>query len=477
MKTGEKLYNINEVTQSATIGVMEYWNIVKGRKFHYSITPIFRKLSNIIILFAAFQLIFSLKTFSQDLKTPPAVEKNADDNRTVLDLMKLITNRQIQKNKLRNGEYKKGNWEAVKHSILPKTMYWSYPAGVTLLAMQRVYSITKDKKILSFVNKNNRISADQYAYLLWQKMKFGTVYKTAGFGKLWRLSSLDDCGAMGAEILESKLRHHVKYTSHLKKLVEIIGNYVTNIQDRLPDGTLWRPHSHAGPTIWADDLYMSLPFLIRWSEYKKSTASLNDAARQIINYASYLQDKDGVWFHGYYVDKKMHSCCKWGRANGWAAVAIAEVLSVLPKSNPYYNKVLTIFKKQIDGLIKYQSKSGLWYEVIDHPELTWGTETSCSAEFAYAIARGINKGWLDKSYIPVVEKIFKGLKTRIDKEGAITGVCSSTNLENDLEYYNKRPSEFDDQHGNGLVLLALTEIYKMQNNFNTKKFPGVLNER
>jgi unsaturated rhamnogalacturonyl hydrolase len=405
-------------------------------------------------------IILCLYTLSQNKSIQ--ITTHVAEDRSVLQLMNLIINHQIQENPLADGEYPRGDWDAVKKAKLPKTLYWSYPTGVTLLAMQRVYDITGDKRIMKFVSDNNRISADMYAYLRWQKMQFGTFYKHADFEKLWRLDMLDDCGAMGAAILESKLRHRVEFSDHLNQLVEIMGNYVTNVQFRLKDGTFWRPNSPDGLTIWADDLYMSLPFLIRWAEYKKESAHLDDAAQQIINYASYLQDADGVWFHGYFVDKKSPTCCKWGRANGWVAVAIAEVLSVLPKDHPKYSQVLEICTKQIDGLRKYQSASGLWHQVLDHPELTWGTETSCSAQFTYAVARGINRGWLDKSYAPMVQNALHGLKERISEAGGIDKVSRSTSIGLDLDYYNNRPTQDDDHHGNGLMLLALAEIYAMQ---------------
>jgi unsaturated rhamnogalacturonyl hydrolase len=433
------------------------YQISKGEKM-ITKKNIYSKIGTVILCC----LLLCTVVFSQE---KPISENNGiNQSRSPLDLINLITNHQIKENELIEGEYLKGNWETVKQSKLPKAMYWSYPTGVTLLAMQRAYDITKNENILKFVENDIRISADQYAYMRWQKLKFGTLYDDAGFEKLWRLDMLDDCGAMGAAIVEMNLRHKIEFTPQVNELVEIIGNYITNVQFRLKEGTFWRPNSPDGLTIWADDLYMSLPFLIRWSEYKKDPASMNDAALQIINYASYLQDENGVWFHAYLVDMKTHNCCKWGRANGWVAVAIAEVLSVLPKDNPQYAKVLDICKKQIDGLIKYQSESGLWHQVIDHPELTWGTETSCSAQFTYAIARGINKGWLDKSYKSIVEKSFKGLEKQINQIGGINKVSRSTSIGADLDYYNTRPTRDDDHHGNGLMLLALTELYNLQNN-------------
>lgn len=388
--------------------------------------------------------------------------------RSPLELMSLITNFIMQNYELKDGDYAKGDWNAVKKSKPPQTLYWSYPTGVCLLAMQRVYDATHDEKIMKFIENNNRISADQYEYLRWQKYTFGTIYDTGGFEKLWRLDMLDDCGAMGAAILETILRHKTQFTPHLNELVEIIGNFVTNKQYRLPDGTFWRPNSPDSPTIWADDLYMSLPFLIRWGEYKNDPSALDDAANQIISYASHLQDKDGVWYHAYFVDKNMSTCCKWGRGNGWVAVAEAEVLSVLPATHPKYNQVLKIFKKHIDGLIKYQSASGLWNQVIDHPELSWGTETSCSAQFTYAIARGVNRGWLDASYIPAAKKAIAALSdtTRISVRGELLRVGASTSIGPDLAYYNARPVEAEDNysHGSGLMLFALTEMNALLKN-------------
>jgi unsaturated rhamnogalacturonyl hydrolase len=389
-------------------------------------------------------------------------------SRSTLDLMKLIVDHQMSENPLEAGEYLRGDWDAVTRAKLPKTMYWSYPTGVTLLAMQRVYDVLKDDRILQYVRDNNRISADWYAYLRWQKQEFGTICKHADFEKLWRLEMLDDCGAMGAAILEEKLRHGVTFTPNVEKLVDIIGNYATKVQFRLPDGTFWRPNSPDGQTIWADDLYMSLPFLVRWAEYKNHDSSImDDAVRQIINYARYLQDSDGIFLHAYFVDKQARSCCKWGRANGWVAVAVAEVLTVLPEDHPKRDIVLQIAKKQLDGLIRYQAESGLWHQVLDHPELTWGTETSCSAQFAYALARGINRGWLGPSYRKPLEKAFAALKLRINSIGGIDKVSRSTSIGNDLDYYNTRPTRDDDHHGNGLVLLALAEIHSLHHHPST----------
>ncbi len=391
------------------------------------------------------------------------IDKEALQNRSIKDLIKIITYRQIKEQ--HNGEYKKGDWESVKASKPPMLQRWDYTVGVTMYGMQLAYDILKDDKIINYINEFNHISANQYEYLRWQKYKFGITYKDKALFKLCRLNMLDDCGAIGAGILESVLRHNCEVTPQLKEMLDIIGNYIVNVQYRLPDGTFWRPKFEKVPRIWADDLYMGLPFLVRWSKYINDAEVLTDATQQIINFASYLQDStDGIWFHGYYVEKKERSLYKWGRANGWVSVAISEVLSVLPNEHPKYKEVLKIFKQQVDGLKKYQSKDGLWNQVIDHPELDFGTETSCSAQFTYAIARGIRRGWLDNSYTEIVEKAMTGLKQRISEEGGLYNVCEGTGIGENIEYYNNRAMPYDDEHGTGLMLLALTEGYQLLGN-------------
>jgi unsaturated rhamnogalacturonyl hydrolase len=424
--------------------------------------------NNLIIFFIfsfSFQLCVNQNCFSQKKSQKTTIGVAKQLTRPPLDLMKLIADNLVKYNPLEEGEYTKGDWKAVEKSRQAKVMWWLYPTGVSLLALQRVYDVTKDEKLIKFVSDNIRISADAYAYLRWQKNQFGTIKNSSRMEKMWRLDMLDDYGAISAAILDLKLRRNAEFTANTKELLNITGSYIVNNQYRLPDNSLWRPNSPDGPTIWADDLFMGLPFLVRLSEYKSDPAIMDDAVQQIINYAAYLQDTDGVWFHAYFVDKKEHSCCKWGRANGWVAVAIAEVLSQLLPAHPKYNKLMEIYKKLVNGVIKHQSSTGLWYQVIDHPELTWGEETSCSAQFTYSIARGINKGWLDKSYLPVVINSFKALSdtSRISLDGDILKVCESTSIGNNLDYYNKRRVEgiSTDHHGDGLMLLAITEIYAL----------------
>lgn len=373
--------------------------------------------------------------------------------RSTKELMRVVANRQIRK--LEKGEYLRGSWNTVLKSKPPKGIQWNYPWGVTLSGLLRVSEILDDKDMESFVLTHNRFAADQFAYLRWQRETFGQYTNDAGMEELLILTELDHCGAMTSQFLEGILLHGVEVTSEMDSLLKIVADYISTGQSRLPDGTLWRPEREE--TIWADDLYMSCPFLVRYAEYSKDNSYLNDAVKQTLNMASYLQDSDGVWFHGYLVKDKKPSGYKWGRANGWAMVSTAEVLSAMPEDHPKYENVLSVLRRHIEGIKPLQAPSGLWHQVLDHSEL-W-EETSCTAMFTYVISRAVNKGWIDKINLEVAQKALAGLNQKITEDGAILDVCQGTGIGYDLQFYEQRQRPFDDHHGQGAVLLALTELF------------------
>jgi unsaturated rhamnogalacturonyl hydrolase len=373
--------------------------------------------------------------------------------RSIGELLRVVATRQIRE--LEEGEYQRGDWNTVLKSKPPKGIQWDYPWGVTLYGLLRVSEVLDDKNLEAFVLEHNRIAADQFAYLRWQRDTFGQYTNPAGMEELMVLDRLDYCGAMTSQFLEGILCHNAKVTPEMDALLKVVADYISTGQSRLPDGTLWRPE--CDETIWADDLYMSCPFLVRYAEYSKDESYLNDAVKQTLNMASYLQDSDGVWFHGYSVTDKKPIGFKWGRANGWAMVSTAEVLSAMPKDHPENEKVLSVLRRHIQGVKRLQALSGLWHQVLDHPEL-W-EETSCTAMFAYAISRAVNRGWIAKNNLDAAQKALGGLHQKITEDGAILDVCQGTGIGCDLAFYEQRGRPFDDHHGQGAVLLALTELF------------------
>jgi alpha-galactosidase len=408
-------------------------------------------------------LVFSLTAAFAADPAPPA-GATAGDDASIREVLKAVSRHQLRP--LEDGDYTPvATLAALQSARPPAGISWSYPWGVTLYGTLRSVDFTGDAEVEQFALEHNRIAARDYAFLNTEREKIGAAdfkaYKSKIAGLL-SLGSLDSCGAMGAQMLEGILRHPEQETAEQKIVVARIADWITHGQDRLPDGTLWRAHSNGGAnpwkpgTIWMDDLYMACPFLVRWAKYSGDTAALNDAGRQIIQMAARLQDTDGVWYHAYFVNEQQHSPIKWGRANGWGVVATVEVLSALPEDHPARPQLLAILRRQLEGLKRLQAPSGMWRQVLDHPEL-W-EETSCTAMFAYGYARAVNRGWIDRSNLAVARKAFAGLEAHITPDGAVNGTCEGTNISLGIDYYAQRLRPDDDLHGRGVVLLAGAEI-------------------
>jgi len=373
-------------------------------------------------------------------------------NCSIENLIVKVADRQLRE--LKDVQYIRDEQGRLKKYVPPEGVEWQYAWGVTLYGLLRTSETLGEEKYRDFVVRHNENAARHYDHLR-GKLRYSEKYVSdPGMKYLMRLTMLDDCGSMGSQILEGILRGNAQVTPEVSEAVAVIGDYIFRKQSRLPDGSFWRPGKEAA--VWNDDLYMSVPFLVRYAEYSGRQEYLDDAARQIINFAGYTQDKDGLFFHAYFPDQRKTSPYKWCRANGWTILSIVEFLSANGQNHKDGDKILSIYKKHAEGLKRCQADSGLWRQVLDHPEL-W-EETSSTAMFVYAIARGVNRGWLDKSYLQVALKGYEGLKKNITDEGAILNVCQGTGIGQTLEYYIDRDKPFDDAHGPGPVLLALTEL-------------------
>ena len=370
-------------------------------------------------------------------------------DRSVREVVFAVAKRQMRK--LTEGEWKQGTEQESMDSKLSAGSAWNYPWGVTLYGLLRLSEVSGDKTFSSYVLEHNGLVVKDYEYIKWREKTFGKRGEVKQYHQLFRLICLDDCGSMANAWTAGLMTLGGQTPPEMFKLSKLCADYISNKQSRFPDGTLSR-----GASLWADDLYMSCPFLARWSVYTFDDKYINDAAQQIINQSKRLQDKDGLWYHGWFDDQQKTSSCKWGRANGWSIVSQVEVLSYLPENHPDRTQLLTILRKHIDGLKRVQSPSGMWRQLLDRPDF-W-EETSCTAMFTYAIARACNRGWIPKENMKVAEKGFRALKTRIALDGTVIGTCIGTNIGTTPDFYFTRAQPVNDEHGQGAILLAGAEL-------------------
>ena len=378
----------------------------------------------------------------------------------IRDVIERVARHQLQP--LADGDYPAvTNLAEAETAKPPAGISWNYPQGVMLYGMERSTDVTGDQEVDQFVVRHNLVCARYYHWLAGQEQQFGDdgrrFTRRTRLKLLMELGSLDSCGAMGTELLDSLMRHPGQVTPDERAVVARIADWVVHKQDRLPDGTLWRSAAMGG-TVWPDDLYMGGVFLVRYGSYTRDQKYLDDAANNIIHQAALEQDRDGLWFHGYFMKEKKHAPFKWGRGNGWAMVAMVEDLSAMPENDPRRPQVLAILRKQIEGLKKVQAPDGMWRQVLDKPE-TW-EETSCTAMFAYGLARAVNRGWINASNMTIARRAFAGLAKNVTPDGEVNGTCQGTGIGMTLDFYRKRLRPSNDPHGRGPILLAGTEILK-----------------
>lgn len=331
---------------------------------------------------------------------------------------------------------------------------WKYWNGVLNIGMLDLYKYNGEEKYRQQAMNNYKFIFDNLSFF--EKLYNSGIGNT-GMDFFFRWHMLDDCGAMGAGLIDV---YQYEKRKDYRKYIDQAADYILHKEHRLADGTLAR----TGPydkTLWLDDLYMSVPFLARYARLTEDDKIFEFAARQIIQFTKYMYDKSaGIYYHCYFDSLKVNGVAHWGRANGWSIVAQANLLEAVPADFPLRDTLLYIFRQQVNGLARYQSETGLWHQLLDKSDSY--LETSCSAMFTYAIAKGVNNGWLDSRYASIALAGWEGIKTKIQDDGQVKDICVGTWIQNDLVFYYKRPTQLNDIHGLGAVLLAGIEILKMK---------------
>jgi len=343
---------------------------------------------------------------------------------------------------------------------------WGYTNGVVLSAFEYIHDVTGDQSFLENSAKFFDLMVNTAPYFSKNQEEFGRESK-GRWNRYPNFHALDDCGSITAAMIKTYLKE--KNEDYLK-VINITADYISNKQFRLDDGTLAR-HRPQYQSIWADDLYMSVPFLANMGVLTGDNKYFDDAIKQILQMADrlYIPEKE-LFDHGWSItsgdyDPRFY----WGRANGWTIMSMVEVLEVVPEGYPGRDKVLHLYRSMIRSLANLQDGSGFWHNLLDRNDTY--LETSCTAMFTFAIAKGINEGWINHVYGPVAITGWNAIKTIIWKNGAVDGTCEGTTFAHDNTYYYHRPKSIHATHGYGPVLYAGAEMIRLLENdkINVKK--------
>ncbi|MBC8402292.1 MAG: glycoside hydrolase family 88 protein [Candidatus Marinimicrobia bacterium] len=332
---------------------------------------------------------------------------------------------------------------------------WRYENGALGLALYELYDYTRDDVIVDYLDRRRALLFRDFDYFRWQYEYLLGLRN--GYHKLFRLTMLDDSGAPALPLAEAEIRNSTYPGSRM--LIDSIASYVCFTQQRLTDGTFCRPEP-IDNTVWADDLFMSVPFLLRMGQLTGDISYYDDVARQIINFHKYLFDEEtGLAHHGWFDDKQLNTTVFWGRANGWMMWAMSEALLILPKEHKDYREILNIFQIRAAGLLKYQNPSGMWHQVLDHPKSY--EESSCTAMYTLSFARGVCEGWLNEKFSSAAIKAWNALSGYITADGTVNNICKGTAIGDGLEFYFTRPIHANDPRGLGAVITAGVEVQRL----------------
>ena len=339
---------------------------------------------------------------------------------------------------------------------------WTYSMGVVLAGMLLVTDVTGDQSFQAYTFKNFDFIFDHLDYFRRQASQFGP--QPAGYRRMMEMRELDDCGAIGAALVKAHAR---RQDARYREGIALVNEHITKRQMRLPDGTLARPRPWP-VALWVDDAYMSIPFLAQMGQLTGERRYFDDAARQVLQMSDRLFDRsrllyDHSWFENTPNDVRFF----WGRGAGWMLMAMAELLSVMPADHPDRGRVLEQFQRSVQGVAAVQGGQGLWHQLLDRTDSY--LESSATAMFTFAIARGVNRGWIASTFGPVAQTGWRALETRVRPDGRIEGICVGTTAAQDAVYYYNRPTDLGAMQGYGAALMAGAEVITMLHGFEIRR--------
>jgi unsaturated rhamnogalacturonyl hydrolase len=249
-------------------------------------------------------------------------------------------------------------------------------------------------------------------------------------------------------------------------------------QPRSSDGTYWNRQIYPYQ-VWLDGVYMSSMFSMQYSKAFNDPSMQKDAMQQIRLTKEHNGDPEsGLLYHGWdesgnrvWANEETGDSPEfWSRGIAWYYLTLLESIEYVSLESPDRKELGTMFRELTRPIQKFEDpKSGLWYQVINksYEPRNW-LETSSSAMFAYAFAKGFNKGILDKSYLAAAQKAFINLQHDyifIDGEGRVyldyTAKVATLNpkiSKGDLDYYVSVERKVNDFKGLGALLFLSMEL-------------------
>ena len=341
---------------------------------------------------------------------------------------------------------------------------WVYDYGGILNGMKGLWLETGDKKYYDFIKKG----VDTFV----QNDGSINTYKPEDY-------NLDQIKMGDAVLLVYRVTGDLKY----KKAADLLRAQLRN-QPRTNEGGFW--HKKIYPNqMWLDGLYMGEPFYAEYAATFDEPKDFDDIADQFIWTEKHTRDeKTGLLYHAWDESKQMAWADKntgrssqfWGRAMGWYAMALVDVLDYMPQNHSQRGELINILTREMSALEKVQDKkSGTWRLILDKPNEKGNyLEASASAMFVYALAKGVRMGYLPEKFMNSANKGWAGIqkefitnaaggKMTLEKTIGGAGLGGNPYRAADYNYYIGEKVVQNDAKGVGAYLQAAVQMDLMSN--------------
>lgn len=353
----------------------------------------------------------------------------------------------------------------IEKALEGKAVGWNYIDGCMILALLEIYQTTGEEKYYEFANAfiDHRVRED------------GSIsgYSVDEY-------NLDNVNAGKTLFALYDINGKEKY----RRAIDLIYSQVQT-QPRTAEGNFW--HKKIYPNqVWLDGMYMAQPFYMEYETRFNGKKNYEDIFGQFHNVIEHMRDPEtGLYYHGYDASRTVFWCDKetglsqnfWLRALGWYSMALLDTLDkceVCRECEKEYEYLKQAFVDLTDSMLKLQDESGLWYQLpaLGGKEPNY-LETSGSAIMAYSLLKGVRLGFLPEDYRVYGLKAFRGICNAYLKEKngqlSLGGICLVAGLgpadnprrDGSFAYYMSEPVVEDDAKGVGPLLLAYTEMRRL----------------
>lgn len=244
---------------------------------------------------------------------------------------------------------------------------------------------------------------------------------------------------------------------------------------------------------YLDGMFSFGPF---WAQYTLNSAAGNGSAwaelqRQFGLLASHCAfDTDGLLVHGYDASRTAvwtnntqgQSPHVWGRSLGWYVMALLDTIEIIDTASQNdtaaqntRDAFVREFQRRMAAIAcAIDPASGGWWQVLDQPGRAGNyIESSGSSMFAYALLKGVRRGYLDAesaaSYVDVGRRAYGYLRDTfvVDNGNGTLGwngtvsVCS-LNSTASYEYYVGQPLLYNSVLGSAAFVAASLEVEQLE---------------